>query len=358
MNVLKIGINRAKLSAFFSSFVSFLMNISLVSVIIFGATLVSSASISLGDLTAFMLYGFIVGVSFTFLADAYVQLSQELGASERVFNLLDSRNDLATTLHDLKKPHEKIKLAKEINFEFVSFHYPARENYNALKDISFKIPVNSKTALVGPSGSGKTTIVNLLLKFYSPSAGKILIDGKNLTEIDSFSIRSAIALVPQDPQLFALSIRDNLKYGNQHASDTELEAACETANILEVIKKLPDGFDTQIGDRGIKLSGGEKQRLAIARAILKNPSLLILDEATSALDSENEFLVQTALDKLSQKMTILVIAHRLATVKSSDQVLVLELGKLIQTGTHFELAKQEGLYRSLVQRQELFESSI
>ena len=351
--VLNTGISRARLSAFFSSFASFLMNISVIGVLIYGATLVAQTSLSIGDLTAFMLYGVIVAVSFAFIAGSYGEILQALGASERVFELLSKESNFKN-LSDV----EPIDIKDKIVFNSVSFSYPARPDTEALSGISLSIPTKTKTALVGPSGSGKSTIVSLLLKLYEPTSGNIEIDGKSLKDLDQWSLRKAIAVVPQDPQLFALSIEENLRYGDQNASIEELREACRRANILEFIESLPEGFKTQVGDRGVQLSGGEKQRVAIARAILKKPSLLILDEATSALDSENEFLVQEALDELTKDLTSIVIAHRLSTVKSADQVLVIDSGSIVQSGTHDMLAKQDGLYRSLVERQELFESAV
>ncbi|MEZ4753538.1 MAG: ABC transporter ATP-binding protein [Bdellovibrionota bacterium] len=347
--VLNIGIRRSKLSAFFSSFAGFLMNISVVGVLIYGASLVAANSLTAGDLTAFMLYGVIVAISFAFIAGGYSELLQALGASERVFELLDEQStEINTTRYDT------LLIKDKIEFKSVSFSYPSRPDRFVINDISFKINANTKTALVGPSGSGKSTIVSLLLKLYEASNGEILVDGKDIKSIDAKSLRSAIAIVPQDPQLFAVSIEENLRYGNQAASQEELEKACEQANILDFIISLPNKFKTHVGDRGVQLSGGEKQRIAIARAILKKPSLLILDEATSALDSQNEFVVQDAIDKLSFNVTTLVIAHRLSTVKSADKVLVLDSGSLVQTGTHQDLASKDGLYKSLVDRQELF----
>jgi ABC-type multidrug transport system fused ATPase/permease subunit len=234
----------------------------------------------------------------------------------------------------------------------VSFNYPSRADYNVLKDVSFKVEPGETVALVGSSGSGKTTIASLILRFYDPTNGSIVIDGIDSRTISLTQLREQIALVPQDVILFAGSIRDNIAYGRPDASDEEIQEAARQANALDFINSFPDKFKTLVGERGIQLSGGQRQRIAIARAVLKNPSILILDEATSSLDSESERLVQEALDKLMVGRTSVVIAHRLATIKNADKIIVLQSGTVQESGTHHELMLNEGgLYQKLSRMQ-------
>ncbi len=348
--VLFAGLSRTRVSAFFSSFVSFLMNASIIFVLMYGIFLVNQESLSIGDLTAFMLYGVIVAVSFAFLAGGYGEFVQALGAAERIFELLDREKEfeISTTgnEHSLTPP-------LSIEFKKISFSYPSRQDTKALKDLSFTLEPGTTTALVGPSGSGKSTIVNMLLRFYEPSEGELLFNGKSSDLYSPRTIRSHSALVPQDPQLFAVTLAENLRYGKPDATQAELEKACLEANILDFIESLPDGFETYSGERGVQLSGGQKQRIAIARALLRNPALLILDEATSALDSESEHLIQQALQELMKSRTSLVIAHRLSTIQNADQIVVLQDGKIVERGNHQTLLSQEGLYKRLVEKQDL-----
>jgi ATP-binding cassette subfamily B protein len=222
-----------------------------------------------------------------------------------------------------------------------------------LEEVSFTLNPGESTALVGPSGAGKSTIAGLLLGFYAPQRGQILVNGTDLADLSLDELRRKIAIVPQEPQLFATSIAENLRYGKASATDTELTHACQRANILDFIESLPQRFETPVGERGVQLSAGQKQRLVIARAMLKDPVLLILDEATSALDSENEYLVQTALGILLRDRTALIIAHRLSTIKNCNQLLVIDGGRIVQAGDHDTLSRRPGLYSQLVSRQEL-----
>lgn len=342
---LKIGLARNKISAFFQSFVSFLMNVCIVVLVLYGTTLVSVDELSVGNLTAFLLYGLIVAVSFSFVAGGYAEFVQSLGAAERIFEQIDA---LPKRAQGLPAPKD---IAGSIQFSDVSFAYPLRPESPALANVSFEIPAGSVTALVGPSGSGKSTIVSLLLKFYEPSSGKILVDGQDFQKLDPLGWRDLAAIVPQDALLFGVSIAENLRYGKPSATEAELLAACKAANLEDFVRALPDGLNTRVGERGVQLSGGERQRVAIARAMLRNPRLLILDEATSALDSRNEFMVQSALAELMRGRTCLVIAHRLSTIKAASQILVLEQGHIIQRGTHSSLSASEGLYKELVDKQ-------
>lgn len=350
--VLSLGLARTATASFFSSFVSFLLNVAIVGVLVYGVHLVGIERLTIGDLTAFLLYGVIVAVSFAFLAGGYTDLLQSLGATDRVFEVLELGEARS---QKMSRPDIQVHSGR-YEFRDVSFSYPGRPDIEVLHSLSFSIPEGKTTALVGPSGAGKSTIVNLMLGLYDPSRGEILVDGTDIATIDTQSLRQHIALVPQEQALFATTIAENLRYGKESASDEELLRACEQVNLLSFIESLPQGLHTLLGERGAQLSTGQKQRLAIARALLRDPKVLILDEATSALDSENEHLVQQALNTVLKGRTAVVIAHRLATIKGADQVVVLEQGRLVQQGTHESLSRETGLYRQLVERQEIFVS--
>lgn len=348
--VLGLGIRRTGVSAFFSSFVSFLMNACIVLVLMYGLTIVAQGTLSSGDLIAFLLYGVIVAVSFAFIASTWAEMMQTAGAAERIFEILDltAAKPLPTAA-----PPRLIDWRGDVEFESVSFAYPTRPSVTVLEGVSFRLAPGESTALVGPSGSGKSTLVSLLLGFYRPALGRIRCGEHDLAGLSLDELRRRIAIVPQEPQLFATSIAENLRYGKETASLEELRGACAQANILDFVESLPEGFETPVGERGVQLSAGQKQRLVIARAMLKDPILLILDEATSALDSENEYLVQKALSSLLENRTALIIAHRLSTIKNCDHLLVMEKGHIVQTGTHDSLSRGPGLYSQLVARQEL-----
>ena len=340
---------RAWVAAFFASFSSVLMNLAIVLVLGFGIYLLKLGTISMGSLTAFLLYGVIVAVSFAFIASTYSEFAQSLGAAERVFEIIDHKPIIegrATTKSSLISQGS-------VSFKNVSFSYPSRPEKAVLNNISFEVGSGQSIALVGPSGSGKTTIINLLLSFYNPSSGTICIDNVDISTMRPGEFREQVAIVAQDPEIFSVTIEEILRYGKPAASMEELRAACADANILEFIESLPSQFKTHVGDKGVQLSGGQRQRLAIARAILKNPKILILDEATSSLDSANEALIQQALERIMRGRTTIVIAHRLSTVKNVDNILVLKDGSVTESGPHSSLIEQGGLYRQLVEKQEL-----
>lgn len=296
----------------------------------------------------FMMLSLFVAGSLGGLPDQLAAIQRALGATDRVFELIDGNiESIELNFNKEKGPKEG-----EIEFKDVEFYYPTRVDFPVLKGVSFKAAKGETVALVGPSGSGKTTIASLVLRFYDPVNGQILIDGKNSKEYSLTALRAQMALVPQDVILFAGTIRDNILYGNPDASPEAVIDAAKKANAYNFIESFPDKFDTKVGERGVQLSGGQRQRIAIARAVLKNPSILILDEATSSLDSESEHLVQEALDKLMENRTSIVIAHRLSTIRKADRIIVLEKGKVKESGTHSELMNIEGgLYKSLSEMQ-------
>lgn len=305
--------------------------------------------ISADEFGKFMMLALFVAASLGGLPEQIASIQRALGATDRVFELIDGGVESI----ELFKQNEEIKHTKgEIQFKNISFNYPSRPDFTVLKNVDFTVKAGETVALVGSSGSGKTTIASLILRFYDPSSGSVLIDGVDNKSISLTDLRKQIALVPQDVILFAGTIKDNIAYGKPNATDEEIFEAAKKANAYEFITSFPASFQTLVGERGIQLSGGQRQRIAIARAVLKNPSILILDEATSSLDSESERLVQEALDKLMVGRTSVVIAHRLATIKNADKIVVLQQGSVQETGTHQELIQNEsGLYYKLSKMQ-------
>jgi ABC-type multidrug transport system fused ATPase/permease subunit len=296
----------------------------------------------------FLMLSLFVAASLGGLPEQIASIQRALGATDRVFELIDGDVEAI----DLAKERVKTQTRGDIEFKNISFSYPSRSEFSVLRDVNFKVNSGETVALVGSSGSGKTTIASLILRFYDPTSGSVLINGIESKSVSLTELRRQIALVPQDVILFAGTIRDNIAYGRPEATELEIQEAARQANALEFIKSFPDQFKTLVGERGIQLSGGQRQRIAIARAVLKNPSILILDEATSSLDSESERLVQEALDKLMVGRTSIVIAHRLATVKNADQIIVLQNGTIQETGTHQQLILNEnGLYHKLSKMQ-------
>ncbi|MBS1656534.1 MAG: ATP-binding cassette domain-containing protein [Bacteroidetes bacterium] len=349
-HVVKLALKNAKLRGAFASFIIFGMFGAIVLVIWYGAHLIQSHEITVGSLTSFIMYTMYVGGSMAGFAELFTQLQKTIGATQRVRELLRELPE------DVDLSQEKVlpefRIGGRVSFENVAFSYPSRKEVPVLKNISFRIGQGEKIAVVGPSGAGKSTLVNLLLRFYSPDDGKIVVDDRNMQEFPLTQLRLQMAFVPQDILLFGGSIRENILYGNPKASDEEMVNAARKAHAHEFISSFPEKYDTIVGERGIRLSGGQRQRVAIARAILKNPAILLLDEATSSLDSESERLVQDALEGLMENRTTFIIAHRLATIKNADRILVLDKGEIIESGSHDELMQIEtGLYRKLAEMQ-------
>ena len=340
--IVKIAIKGGKYRGYFASFIIFCLFGAIVAVVWYGVTLSISGEMSVGQLISFVLYSTFVGASFGGVAELYAQIQKAVGATERVFELLDETPEKINGTSNFEK------IQGNVTFQNVSFFYPSRPEVQVLKDVNFTANYGQKIAIVGPSGAGKSTISSLLLRFYDILDGSILIDGKNIYDYDLESLRGNMSIVPQDVILFGGSIRENIAYGKPTATEEEILIAAKQANALDFVNGFPEKFDTLVGERGIKLSGGQRQRIAIARALLKNPSILILDEATSSLDSESEKLVQEALEYLMEGRTSIIIAHRLATIRNADAILVLNDGVIAESGTHKELLEIEnGIYKNL-----------
>lgn len=309
-----------------------------------GARKVLAGSMSFGELSQFMLYSVYMAMAAAMLSEVWGEVQRAAGAMERLMELYQAEPQIRAPSHATPLPHPS---RGRVAFEQVSFQYPSRPEQSALQNFTLHVEPGETVALVGPSGAGKSTAMQLLLRFYDPQQGRVLIDGVDLAHADPAEIRARIALVPQDTVLFGATARENIRYGRPDASDADIEAAAQAAAAHEFIMQLPQGYNTYLGERGTRLSGGQRQRIAIARAILRDPPILLLDEATSALDSESERLVQNALEKLMEKRTTLVIAHRLATVLKADRIAVLEHGRLVAIGSHAELLASNPLYERL-----------
>ena len=309
---------------------------------------VLSGEISAGDLTAFVFYAVLVASSGGAISETIGDLQRAAGAAERLAELSAEPPAIVETANP--KPLPK-PLRGSVRFEAVSFRYPTRLESLALDRFDLTVAPGETVAIVGPSGAGKTTVFNLLLRFYDPEAGTTRIDGVDIRDLRFADLRSALAIVPQEPVLFTASVAENIRYGRPDATDAEVRGAAETASALTFIEALPQGFATDLGARGVRLSGGQRQRIAIARAVLRNPAILLLDEATSALDAESELAVQQALDRLMKGRTTLVIAHRLATVQKADRIVVVDHGRVVDVGRHGDLVRRDGLYARLAELQ-------
>jgi len=348
--VANIAIKGAKYRGLFASFIVFGMFGAIVTVIAYGCLLVSHNELTVGELFKFALYAVFVGSAMGSFPELYANIQKSVGASERVLEILDEKGENVSIDHAENEIKQKIE--GNIAFDNVNFHYPSRPEIEVLKGVSFEAQTGQKVAIVGPSGSGKSTMAALILQFYHPQSGTILFDHKPSDEYSLTDIRNQVAIVPQDVMLFGGTIQENIAYGKLSASKEDIIKAAQRANAHQFIMSFPEGYDTIVGERGVKLSGGQRQRIAIARALLKNPSILILDEATSSLDSESERLVQEALEELMKNRTSIIIAHRLSTIREADKIIVLEKGKVIESGNHEELIGNEnGLYRYLSQLQ-------
>ena len=318
---------------------------SAISVILWvGGRGVLSGDISGGELTAFLFYAIMVAFSVGVLSEVFGELQRAAGATERLIELLESEPEIVAPDNPVALPEPA---QGRVAFEAIEFRYPSRPNHKALDGFSLSVEPGETVALVGPSGAGKSTVFQLLLRFFDPDTGRVLIDGIDIRMAAPDAFRQRIGLVPQDPVIFAANGWENIRYGRPDATDEEVRAAAEAAMAAEFLDALPEGFDTFLGEKGLRLSGGQRQRISLARALLRDPPILLLDEATSALDAENERLVQAALEKLMVGRTTLVIAHRLATVVNADRIAVVEHGKLVATGTHAELLENSPLYAHL-----------
>ena len=339
---------RILLRAIMTAMAMFLIFGAITLVIWQGAIEVSAGRITGGTIAAFVLYGVFLAGAFGNLSEVYGDLLRAAGASERLSELLEAEPEIRAPANPAPLPQPATGW---LEFDNVTFHYPTRPETSALEDFSLVVHPRERLAVVGPSGAGKTTLFQLAERFYDPQGGRVLLDGVELRDADPVDIRSRIAMVPQDTVMFAASARDNLRYGNWDASEEQLWQAARDANAEDFLRALPNGLDTYMGEGGARLSGGQRQRIAIARALLRDAPLLLLDEATSALDAESERLVQDALDRLMADRTTIVIAHRLATVRAADRIVVMDAGRIVEEGTHATLTRRDGLYARLARLQ-------
>jgi len=350
--VMQLAYKEALAKGTFFSLTGFSGNAIIISVLYYGGLMVTESSLTAGQLSAFLLYAAYVAISLSGISSCFSEMMKGLGASTRLWELIDKKPAVPIIGGLTIPPHQ---FQGAISFEDIKFHYPSRSDVNIFEELNLNVPAGSITAVVGSSGSGKSTLASLILRFYDPNNGKVLVDGYSVTDLDPQWLRSNIGTVSQEPSLFSCSIRDNILYGAadpSSVSDEQLIQATIEANAWSFIQQCPQGLDTIVGERGVLLSGGQRQRIAIARAIIKNPRILLLDEATSALDSESESLVQEALERIMKGRTVLTIAHRLSTIRNANQIAVLERGKVVELGAYEALmAIPQGVFRRLVERQ-------
>ena len=342
INTIKLG----KLRAILASFIIIGIFGSISSIIWYGVRLIYLGDISTGNLTSFLILTVFIGASIGSLSDLYSKIQIAIGASEKLIEIINEKNE------KLKQGLEKFIINGNIQINNLSFFYPNRKKNIVLDNINLNIKRGQKIALVGYSGSGKSSLIKLIMRFYDNYSGKILIDGEDIKNINIHNLRKQIGLVPQENFLFGGSIKENISYGKLDATNDEIIDAAKKANAYEFIEKLPEGFNTNVGDRGIKLSGGQKQRISIARAILKDPKILILDEATSSLDSKSEIMIQKGIENLMRNKTSIIITHRLSTIRNVDNIFVLNNGTIYESGNHSELQNiSNGLYKKLSELQ-------
>jgi len=340
--------NSTRARAVLTAIIIFIVFTSVVVILWIGSNDVLTGAISAGRLGQFVLYAAFAAAALGQLSEVWGEVSAASGAAERLFEILHVKSAISAPA----SPRALAEPARgDVGLDKVSFAYPTRPGTLAVDGVSFAVRAGEKVAIVGPSGAGKSTLFHLLLRFYDPASGTISFDGVPIREADPAKVREHIALVPQEPVVFAASARENIRFGRPGASDAEVERAADLAHASEFLRRLPGGFEAQLGERGVTLSGGQRQRIAIARAILRDAPLLLLDEATSSLDAESETLVQTALEELMRHRTTLVIAHRLATVLSCDRIMVMDQGRIVEQGTHTSLVAAGGLYARLARLQ-------
>ncbi len=348
------GLHRIRVKAWLISLVLLIGFCAVGGILWIGGHDVFAGRITGGQLSAFVFYAVVVASGAGTVSEVWGEIQRAAGATERLFELLDTQPALAAEAPVIALP---ARLKGAIRFDDVHFTYPARAETPVLDAVSFSIEPGERVALVGPSGAGKSTIFALVLRFYDATSGRILIDGADIKHCDPLVLRRAMAIVPQDPVIFSGSVTDNVRFGRPDASDADIRAACAAAHALEFVEKLPQGLDTDLGERGVKLSGGQRQRISIARALLADRPILLLDEATSSLDAESERQVAAALEQLERGRTTLVIAHRLATVRNANRIIVMDGGRIHAMGTHHELLRDSPLYAHLARLQFIAEAA-
>jgi ATP-binding cassette subfamily B protein len=343
-NAFDTAIRRTWARGLLSAIVILLVFNAIAVILWIGGQGVLSGEISGGELAAFVFYASVVAFSVGIISEVFGELQRAAGATERLIELLEVEPEILAPANAISMPDPSQGL---VHFDGVTFHYPSRPDMPALVDFTLDIKAGETVALVGPSGAGKSTVFQLLLRFYDPEMGRVVVDDVNVSSADPQNVRQRMALVPQDPVLFGTDGWENIRFGRPEASNEDVRLAADAAAASEFLDELPNGFGTFLGEKGMRLSGGQRQRISIARAVLRDPAILLLDEATSALDAENERLVQTALEKLMVGRTTLIIAHRLATVLNADRIAVIDKGRMVAIGTHFELIKNNPLYARL-----------